>query len=193
MKCKFSFLVFFLTIWHLSILAEPLENSLENSKVTLLLPINWSSSSHIDLSVEIPENYVPLQPFDDWENLELIEFVPQGENGDNWSEIITVHKLRGRRISAIHLANLLKGQFIKSSKATILFEDSSKEGYETATLFLKYPNEDKTEVIGAKYFSGPYDCEGVQYTIRLSSQQSITEVTQKINNFFTKNLRVINQ
>ena len=40
----------------------------------------------------------------------------------------------------------------------------------------------------ARYFSGPYDCVGVQYTIRPAENQSDEDVSKTIENFIKTNL-----
>jgi len=54
-----------------------------------------------------------------------------------------------------------------------------------------YAYQGKKEVIFAKYYSGPYDCAGFQYTIRLSSTMSDEEALQKINDFVKNCVAII--
>lgn len=66
------------------------------------LPINWVSSPKYNLEVSIPPGFISLQPFQVWsdEKTNLIEFVPKGEDGENWTEIISIDKHIGKKISA---------------------------------------------------------------------------------------------
>lgn len=140
----------------------------EQGKVKFDLPINWSFTPHVDLVVEMPVGYASLQEFDSWEKAPLIEFVPKGENGESWNEIITIHKLINRKIRASNLVTLSKISMLADLKHAKVIEESSEElpGYQKASLFISYDLNGNREILGLEYFSGPFDCIGVQYTIR---------------------------
>jgi len=147
------------------------------------LPINWNTSSHYELEVTIPSGFNSLQGFDDWDKAILIEFVPEGEDGENWKEIITINKFIGKNIEAGIFVDLLQKQLTPTVENVKVLEKTKEKfpGYEKATLFLSYDYQNKHEILGLQYFSGPNDCIGVQYTIRSKNDQ---QAMAKITSFF---------
>lgn len=164
-----------------------------DSKIHFELPINWASSPKYNLSVTIPPGYISLQSFEVWsdEKTTLIEFVPKGEDGENWTEIISINKLIGRKVSADILLDLVKKGLMKNlENVKILKEEVSKQpSYIQAKSILSYNDKDKHEIVGLLYYSGPYDCGGVQYTIRSKASDSVA--ISKIENFFNTALQII--
>jgi hypothetical protein len=154
------------------------------------LPINWTSDPKINLEVSIPETFHSLQPMDQWKDAELIEFVPNGEEGENWSEIITINKYIGDKIDASTFVSLLKDQLLKKIENGKVLEESStrEENYTKATLSLSYDEKGGHEILSLQYFSGPFDCVGLQYTIRSARDQ---EALEKIQNYFKMNTKVV--
>lgn len=159
------------------------------STIRFELPIDWVSQTQYDLEVIIPEGYSSLQDFKDWEKATLIEFVPEGENGDNWSEIITIQKFIGQKIQADILVNLFKEKMLADVTNGKVWVDTQEkiQGYQKATLFLSYDYERRHEVMGGQYFSGPFDCVGVQYSIRSGDNE---KAISKIANYFKESTRV---
>lgn len=167
------------------------ETSLENSNTTFLLPIDWSKEPQLNLSVNIPKGFKPIQPESIWDKIELIEFIPEKENESHWSEIITIQKIINKGISADQITSLLIENFSKKiPNFTVLSHENSNENYQVNTFIAKYHYDRKNEIIGAKYLSGPYDLIGVQYTIRPNKKQSQQEIIQKIKSFFDGNLSI---
>jgi hypothetical protein len=133
--------------------------SIEEAKTVFILPINWAEKGHINLVTKIPEGFQTIQPMSEWENASLIEFIPKGESADNWSEIISVHKLIGQQISAEKLVESLKNAFLtKTKNGKVWSSEASKESsYEVAHLIISYELNGKQEVFGCIYYSGPYE------------------------------------
>ncbi len=156
------------------------------------LPINRVSSPKYNLEVSIPPGFISLQPFEAWsdEKITFIEFVPKGEDGENWTEIITINKHIGKKISADILLDLTKkGLLSNEENGNTLKEEVSKQpSYTQAKLTLSYDYKGKHEIVGFLYYSGPYDCVGVQYTIR--PQGSNLAAVSKIENFFNKATKI---
>ena len=150
--------------------AELTEKEIEGFQPTFLLPIEVAKQQ-VNLSVTVPKGYKSLQPLASFNKRDqvMIEYIPQNDSDNNWSEIITVNKFIGQKLSAKSFASILKIQFMSVAKNVKLIEDkSSKEkNIEDAYFLMRYTHQQKQEVIGAKYFSGPYDSAGVQYTVRL--------------------------
>ncbi|MBA3958015.1 MAG: hypothetical protein H0X51_06450 [Parachlamydiaceae bacterium] len=166
--------------------AEPLIN--KETKLTFMLPINWVPPTKCNLVVTIPPGYKPLQMPSTWEEATLIEFVPQNESQDEWTEIISINKLIGKKMSASRLVDEIKSTFLKNHEARILQTKSSHDlSYESAQMSAAYNFEKYHEVLGCRYYSGPYDCVGLQYTIRPKKEETDVEIAQRIERFFDAN------
>lgn len=161
--------------------------------------------------VSLPKSFKSFEKLDSKtaRSSPLIEFIPKTESKDNFSEIITVHTLVGSKMKADALAKKLiafLGQQFKLSvlheelsshdnpSQRIIYYEKNKEVLEkfdnqfpVATYIVKYKVDGKEEVLGFKYVSGPFDCVGVQYTIKLKNKLSQEAAVEKINTFFNKN------
>lgn len=170
------------------------EKEIEGFQPTFLLPVDVTKQP-VNLSVTVPKGYKSLQPLSGFGKREqvMIEYIPQNDSGDNWSEIITVNKFIGQKISAKTFASMLKTQFMSVAKNVKLIEDkSSKEkNIEDAYFLMRYTHQQKQEIIGAKYFSGPFDAAGVQYTIRLNPDLNEEAAIKKIDDFFKNNVQLM--
>lgn len=164
---------------------------IENYDITFMLPIDWSTAKHQDLLVKIPKGYQSIQPLSTWDKATLIEFIPQEEEPANWSQIITISKFIKSKISAKWIIERLIKQISQKVKTQIILKEISNEKHQTGFFILKYKFNQKTELLGAKYLSGPYDCEGVQYTIRLGLDQAEEEAIQNIKAFFRQQVQLI--
>lgn len=165
--------------------------SQEGNKISFLLPINWADKQ-CNLQVSIPEGYQAIQPSSQWEKSPIIEFIPKGEKADNWSEIITISKLVGSKISAEEMIGLLKNAVIEKNQGKVWQEKISKEPlYQFALLGISYKIDDRQEVLGCRYYSGPYDCVGVQYAIEKGKDVSEKELISKIDKFFEENTKTL--
>lgn len=166
--------------------------SVENYAVTFLLPIDWSTSpTAVNLSVKIPKGFKAVQPADTWDTAPLIEFIPENEDVSNWSEIITIQKLINKRIPADRIAAAVISNIEKVTPVSTLLNEKTNNQYKQATIIVSYNYEGKDEVLGGKYFSGPYDTEGVQYTIRPNKTHGQQAAAEKIKNFFNQQLSIV--
>ncbi|MBA2369828.1 MAG: hypothetical protein H0V82_12550 [Candidatus Protochlamydia sp.] len=187
MKKTFALFVFIISVMHRINAAE----NQENYSINFLLPIDWSTKNHIDLSVTIPKGYRSMEPNSTWDKAELIEFIPINEEPSKWSEIITIHRLEEKNISSEKITDLFLQKISEIIKTDVIFNEISNDDYQTSYFMIKYAQNGKKEIMGAKYVSGPVDCEGVQYTIRLKPKQSEQEAIVKIEKFFDQNLNVL--
>ncbi len=174
--------------------AELTEKEIEAFQPTFLLPIDVTKQP-INLSVTIPKGYKPLQPLDAFGKREqvMIEYIPQNDSENNWSEIITVNKFIGQKISAKTFAGMVKIQMMSEAKGIKLIADTSSinKNIEEAYFLMRYRTQQKQEIIGAKYISGPFDAAGVQYTIRLKPDLNEDAAIKKIDDFFKNNVQLI--
>lgn len=149
---------------------------------TFLLPIDHSNKPKTTLVVNIPVGFKPVQTLAEFTKGFMIEYIPQNEVVDHWSEIITVHKFIGMKISATTLVNEVKKQLLLNAKDSKVLQNINK-GPTKSYLLMQYTHEGVQEILSANYFSGPYDCAGVQYTIRVSPQMSRDAALKKIEGF----------
>ncbi len=171
----------------------------EGYQLTLSLPVNWATSPKYSLNVTLPKGVNALQSIQEWgeKNGTLIEFVPEGQNGDNWKEIITLNKFIDYKIPADTFVDALTKRMISQvvEHGKVLAEEKeSTPAYSHATSFISYDDHGKHEVLGMDYFSGPYDLVGVQYTIR-TNESNLTdeEALQKIKQYFKDSLKVVSE
>ncbi len=162
----------------------------------LLLPINdtLTHGKCINLSLEVPRGFRSLpQP----ENATMYEFIPETDKDANvWSQIIVPQAFVGRGITAQYQTKLVKAGLMQRSDTNgkVLFESAHDCGtYTTATLIISYTNplQNRREVTLARYYSGPYDCSGFQYTIALSAQRSEEDAVEKLKEFANKKTSLV--
>lgn len=174
------------------LMAAPYVTTAEEKKLESFqfsLPVDWTTSKHYNLLVTIPQGYQSLQPISSWDKGPLVEFVPKGENGNDWSEIVTIHKIIGRGVFANQITDsLLKTIPAQASQSHIVINEKSSHDFGLITeIIISYSYQGQKEVLGAKYFSGPFDCVGVQYTIRVG-MHSEDACIKKIKNFFDQDI-----
>lgn len=165
-----------------------------DNQITFLLPVNWTVNPEYSLKVTIPKGYTSIQPFDEWEQASLIEFIPKGEDKDHWTEIITVNKFIGEKIPADTFVKALKERLVSQIQNNQFYQEDIEKtpNYTRATLLLSYDFQGKHEVMGAIYYSGPYDCAGVQYTLRMGEKLSEAQALEKIV-FFNNSINISSQ
>lgn len=165
--------------------------NLQEYQLSFMLPINWSSEGKCNLAVTIPEGYRSLQKESSWQNSSIIEFIPQGEADYEWSEIITINKFIGKKITAEEMISALKSTFERVKGKTWREKSSKEKFYTLAELEASYNFQGKPELVGCRYYSGPNDCVGVQYAIRSKRGQSDEELMKKIQTFLDTNTEII--
>jgi hypothetical protein len=94
-------------------------------------------------------------------------------------------KYIGKRFKAEALINALKNAMLSKVQGGKIWKNNfqNESAYQKATLLLTYHFADKHEVMGARYYSGPYDCVGVQYTIHPKDNQLDSELIKKLKGF----------
>ena len=157
--------------------SKPLEKKIdlsqyESDRFILTLPIDEMSNPQIHFIFESPEGFhtpiTYLEAFLSGRST-ILEYIPEGETLDNWSEIITVNLLKGRGIQAkLFTDALVKGLSSQVKDYRVFQLNVVKEGVvETSEVAMMYRLfDDSVEVLYMGYFSGAYDCSGVQYSIK---------------------------
>lgn len=179
--------------------AMPLENlnrveNLDKLEAPIfLLPVDHIHKPVSNLRVTLPKAFSSIQSLENFALPDqiMIEYIPNGESPDNWSEIITIHKFIGRKLQAYPFLKLLKKELAsKTIENKVISFDPLKEGahIERAELIMEYMANNQREVIGALYYSGPFDAAGVQYTIRLNEKMTEEKAVNKISTYFKDNV-----
>ncbi len=162
---------------------------------TFALPVNWSTTPKYAMVVTIPGGYKSLQPGNSLASsgTESNQFIPEKESESSWTESITLNKYVGKNISAIKFVGDLKtGMLAKGTDGKVWLESNvTKPSYEQSTIGIVYNYKGQHEVMGALYYSGPFDSSGVQYTIRPKPGQSDEDAIRLIENFFKNNTEII--
>lgn len=171
------------------------EKSIEGYQQNFLLPIDVIETTKYNLNVTIPKGYKSVQPLSSFTGANdiMIEYIPQANETNNWSEIITVNKYIGQKASAKLFTSMLKIQMMSQANGVKLLKDtaSNENNKEQAFFIMRYTFQGKHEVIGAKYYSGPFDSAGVQYTIRVRDGISQEDAIKKIIDYLDKNVKLI--
>lgn len=170
---------------------KPSIEEIKKYQFTLSLPVNatLAEGKRVHLNVSIPKEYEHVgNKFD----APIHEFIPQGEQVANWSEIIVTQAFVGKKIPAQHFAEeVKKGMVAQASHAKVIHHSHKDHGtYSTATLTMKYTFKGRTEVMEAYYVSGPYDCSDVQYSIALSDKMTEHKALEKIKAFMKNHVSI---
>lgn len=160
--------------------------------VSLIMPINALQAEKISLLVTIPKAFKALAS----KNPRMDEFILKNDtNPSMWSKIITVQRYIGYRIGAkILLDGVLQGIQRADPSCTVIATSLESEAlFETYTLAVLYrdPIKNRQEVLYAKFFSGPYDCSGIQYSVALTEGVLFFDTLMEIKEFVDKNVSVL--
>lgn len=176
-------LMFYLALTLLSshdqLLASDLKASDKNAPAyEALIPINHMFKAKTTLSAKIPTKYKPITSF----GAKLMEFIPFSEIESNWSEIITLDIQMGARRSAAETLKLYQSTMSAQTVSFKLLEEnaSTSVDYSMASFGAVYIDKGRTEVIFLRYFSGPADLCGIQYTKVLEAGDSPEKVLEKL-------------
>lgn len=169
----------------------------EDKDFTLLMPINVANDNKINLMIKIPPHFRSLQSLQDVTagKASLIEFVPEKDGDYNWTQIITVHPLIGKQIKASQITQSVRDNSLKEVKQIEILENqtTSEKGYEKSCLAMDYELNRRHEMVYMCYYSGPYDCTGLQYTVLWPANTMLTktDMLNKLKDFFKQQSQVI--
>lgn len=122
-------------------LTKESEMGLTGEKLIFLLPVDHTVKPLIRLQVTIPKGYQPIQPPATWEYAPLIEFIPQGEKPNSYSEIITVQTIVGQKISASFYISRMKQGITRAAKNVKVWKyvtERNERGSTVSMLGLSY-------------------------------------------------------
>lgn len=178
-------------------LKESNTRSKTDSNLTLLLPVN--AAQRISLSVDLGKglNFKPGGDFQKMQEAKFFEFIPQADDINNWTEIITVIlKLNIQLSEAAQFNSMLQEGIQKqASDISILKRNHKKhENYNYDEMFITYTHNGKRELMWSYVVAGPLDAVNVQYTIRIPDQnktKNLDSYVKKIETFKDKHITVI--
>lgn len=147
------------------------------------------------LSIEIPYIFKPLHSTKAFNEAQIrfIEFIQKNEDSSSWTELIAIHRIKEKGIVAESLSKHLLEKFQSTNRPTQLLQNNSfhLDTISGSLFILKYTHNNNQEIIGNIFYSGENDLAGVQYTIRLKDQNMLKKAEQKIEDFFSKQIRLI--
>ncbi len=126
-----------------------------------------------------------------------MEFVPDNTTVDNWSKIFTAIRIAGKSVSSEYLVDWHIEKMDTHPEAKTfhaIYDTRQYDNYSVSTATIQYALSGQNEIIYTKYFSGPTDVSGVQYTERLSNSLTSEEFDIKVDemkNFFDAMIEVI--
>src|SRR5579859_4227716 len=162
---------------------------LKGYALTLSLPVNVTlpKCKRIHLNASIPKEFSPVNATLD---APMQEFIPSNEKVEKWSQIITTRAFLDQRVAAeTMISGIKQGISSQVNQLKVIEEKIKNYGiYTEGTLIIMYSYNSRTEVMAARYCSGPYDCSGVQYTILVSLKMTESMALNKVKTFLDKNV-----
>ena len=178
-------------------------------QVNYILPIDWSkekeaSKTRVNVLIRISKKFRCAYPFADDETglismsnhfvkTGMIEFISKEDlTPYKWSEIITLNRFLGKQINASFLVDMLINQIKQECIRShiIARHNTEHQGCLSSFFSMAYDYDDRREIVYGAYYSGPYDCSGVQYAISLTDTMTEEKAKLKIEAFFKENVQV---
>lgn len=164
------------------------------SDFILNYPVNVTNKPYVTLTISIPETFKAvdsmqqmLQP-DNY----IAEFIPKHETADNWQEIITAVRLIHKQISAERMVKFMHQQFQKQAQNVKVLETETANfpSYQKACTAMDYEYANRHEMVYMCYYSGPYDCAGVQYALlwkHTPTKKAQAQMLAKLKKYVSQN------
>ena len=157
------------------------------SEINFNLPVNAMSSPKVYIAFTSPKGFYMVEDlYNEFISGKsaIVEFVPENTTLENWSKIFTVISIVGKSISSeylmdFHIKNMdmpLKG--VRTFHA--ISDTKQYDNYAVSTSVIQYALKGQNEIIYTKYFSGPADVSGIQYTEKLSNSLTTEEFDKKV-------------
>lgn len=181
----------------LSFAETPAENSaLSGKEIALSLPINATVAPPVTLFIKIPKGFRALQSLTDLARgkSNLIEFIPKDDGEYDWTEIITLNPFIGAKMKASDIVNSMNARFKQAAQEVHILETKTTQhgNYEQSCTAMDYVVNKRHEMVYMCYYSGPYDCAGIQYTLLWpkNSKLSKSQMLNKLKRFVGDSSRV---
>ena len=171
-----------------------------NHKVTYSLPVNATSTPKIHLLITSLEGFVVSpENFNTFNNghSTILEYIPKDEALENWSKIITLSSLKGNKLqSDQYIKGFVEFVATKTKRSKVITQKIEKRnGYIFSNIAFQYMYDNgQSELIYMEYYSGPYDCSGIQYTIKLDKWldgNDSNNVAKKLERYIKQHVSVL--
>ena len=172
---------------------QELADLIQKKGIICMYPINAAlpKSQRINLLVNVPHGMRALQN----PQGTFVEFIPVTDKDEyKWSQIITLHTLIGQQIPAEKVIQSIKNGIQKDAQSVTVLVSSNqlRSTHSEATIALSYVHNSRRQVMFARYYSGPFDCSGFQYTAVVGANESEATVLKKLKDFAEKNTSLLN-
>jgi hypothetical protein len=151
---------------------------LAGENFSILLPINHLDKKNYYTLQVIPPKYLKLitSTSDFW------EFIPQSEEPEKWSQIMTINFYRGIARSSSVFNDYLAQYMSKHCKNFKILKQTNTDetNFSVASLAATYDLNGKKELICIIAYSGPADLVQVQMTEKITSDDKIQQVQDKL-------------
>jgi hypothetical protein len=166
-----------------------------NSQSIISMPINHLGTNHLSLVVKTPENFHALETPTKGIRQNLLEFIPNGEDKQKWSYLITLSMRSPTATSSAEFVQNLKTGFEAQAKNSKILENDSitKDKYNQTTLGIAYEYQGRRELVYMRYYSGPIDLCGIQYAKALAQDESVEMALKDLKKRVDKIAEVVNQ
>jgi hypothetical protein len=150
--------------------------------LTVNAPIYSSQNEKINLSVQIPKNFKALISAAEAAKLKYLKFIPNNEESNNWSELLTLQILTDKRMSAVQYTLNLKQEFQKQFKNATLLQQFNKteDKFLISTLAYVYENQGRREIVYMRYYSSSNHLSGLQFTRVVDAKADAKVILQEM-------------
>lgn len=149
---------------------------------TVSSPIYRSQTEKIDLDFIVPKHFKPVQTAAQAAKLHLLQFIPQDETPQVWTQLVVLQILGNQSIDAAQFTEMIE-QKVKA-KANTLKEltknTKSEDKYLTSTLGLYYETGGRREISYMRYYSSPGHLSGIQYVRALKPDDQPEKIIQEM-------------
>jgi hypothetical protein len=138
--------------------------------ITLSLPVNAMSKPKVHMIFSSPKEFhaddKSVNAFFSGQS-PILEFVPKNETVYNWSKIFTANLIINTSISSQKIVNSIVNNIATTGQVKTyhkIFDTKSYRNYSVSTAAIQYSFNGRNEILYMRYFSGPADVSGIQYT-----------------------------
>ncbi|MBX3487411.1 MAG: hypothetical protein KF798_05880 [Candidatus Paracaedibacteraceae bacterium] len=171
-------------------LASPVPTATsQKADVVSIQPVNHMTTPKISLSITIPGTYTrisvhtgePIDILSNEKDTSICEFIPQGEMAASRSEIITTQLIVGKSLTAKNMVDGLRKNLSLYCNGEVLSQSVTElKSYQTSELAMVHMYNCKREVVYVRYFSGPYDCTGIQFAKVIKNDENPADVAKEL-------------
>lgn len=160
-----------------------------------LLPVNVAlpKGQRLNIKVAVPRDFTTAMQQTSADGC-FMEFVPNGENLNKWTQLMVVMALIGKRATVSDLQAYTKDGILSDSaeRANVICDEVlNLDGYTAATLIIIYKYHNHSEAIISRIYAGKYDLVQLQLSVAVKPNESADEVVKRLREFLDKNTEVV--